>query len=423
MSEDALWEDQDSLFRPSYGATWLGCSGSLLPSRYARDTAGRDAAIGTVFHWLMAEWQVNGRPDGWLEQIFTVEKEDHSETFEIECDEEMFVEGQRCLDRYSYLEGDVFIEQRVDISSLTPIPNQKGTADRFHCFFGLLILIDWKYGRGVQVFAKWNEQELLYAWGVFVEYDWIYHFEKIELHIAQPRFNHWDVWEISREELIEWAAWAKERAYAAWKQRADRSPSPKACQWCKVRVDCPALEATRAVLADQTFDAIDEPITDAQMKAVVALNSPPPKKSLPDPVTLPTEQLARILTYRKLMEGWFNDIAETLTTRALEGDDLDGLWKIVEGRSRRQWKDEGAAAEKLGLVGLEEAEIFERKIISPNKSEKLLKAVGIGGKLMKSYLGTLIYKPPGKPTLVPDGDNRLAIPNPADVFDEDEAAL
>lgn len=418
---DALWEDGVSIFRPSYSATWLNCSGSLLPSRYARDNAGWDAAVGTVFHWLMAEWQTNGRPDDWLGKFFTVVKEDRSEAFEIECDEEMFVEGQRCLDRYADIPGDRFYETRVDISSVTPIPNQGGTADLAICQPRILDIVDWKYGKGVQVFAERNTQELLYALGFFEEFDWLYNFQTIRLHIAQPRLNHFDVWEITRAELIEWAAWAKERAYAAWKERADRSPSPKACQWCKVRIDCPALEATRAALADLSFEAIDEPITDAQMKELIV----PDMIAIEPARQLSTEQLARILRYRKLMEGWFSDIAEELTTRALQGDQVEG-WKIVQGRSHRRWKDEEVAAEKLGLVGLEEAEIFERKIVSPNKSEKLLKAVGIGGKLMQSYLRTLVDRPPGKPTLVPAGDNRLAISDPTDVFDvedEDEASL
>src|SRR5712671_3752588 len=105
MSEDALWEDGGSIFRPSYSATWLNCLGSLHPSRFARDNAGEDAAIGTVFHWLMAEWQTNGRPDHWLGQIFPVEKEDRSEVFNVECDEEMFHYGQECLDYYADLPG------------------------------------------------------------------------------------------------------------------------------------------------------------------------------------------------------------------------------------------------------------------------------------------------------------------------------
>lgn len=419
MSEDALWEDQGSVFRPSYSATWLNCLGALIPSQNASDNSGEEAAIGTVFHWLMAEWQTTGqRPDSWLGQVFPVEKEDKSEMFQVVCDEDMFYYGQQCLDRYAHLRGEMFIERRVDISSITPIPRQGGTADRFHCEFGYLDIIDWKYGRGVQVFAEWNTQELLYAWGVFVEFDPIYEFHTIRLHIAQPRFDHFDVWEIGYEELIEWAAWAKVRAHAAWVRGADRTSSPKACQWCKVRLDCKALESVRQQLADLTFDAIEEPITEAQMKELIV----PDMIAIEPAQQLSTDQLARILRYRKLMERWFNDIADELTTRSLHGEQVEG-WKITEGRSRRRWKDEELAARKLSLLGLSEDEVFTRKIVSPHQSESLLRKVGVGGRLMKAYLRLFVDRPPGKPTLVPVGDNRLAIPNLIDDTFEDEAAL
>jgi hypothetical protein len=424
MSDDeALWKDV-SVFRPSYSATWLSCSGSLLPSRNARDAAGEDAAIGTVFHLVMSEWLTEGRPDSWLGQTFEIEKEDRSEIFQVVVDEEMFAYGKDCLDYIANIPGDRYVETLVDISSITPIPDQGGTCDLAICQPGILDITDWKYGRGVQVFVERNSQLLLYAWGFFNEYDEKYDFQIIRLRIAQPRLNHWDESEITREELIEWAAWAKERAHAAWKRNADRSPSPKACQWCKVRVDCPALEAVRQALADQSFDAIDEPVTEAQMKAIVAAGSPPPRQ-LPDPVTMPTEQLAQIQRYRKLMEKWFAQGAEELITRALQGEQLSD-WKIVEGRSRRRWRDEELAGEKLGLLGLGDDEIHERKLVSPAKAEKLLRPMGVGGRLLTDFMRTIAEKPIGKPTLAPDGDNRLSIPNPVDdSFDveEDEAAL
>jgi len=420
MSEDQLWEDgQGSVFRPSYSATWINCAGSLRPSQYARDTAGWDAAVGTVFHWLIAEWQIRGRPDHWLNKVLWVDKEYKSEYFEITVDDDMFFYAQECLDHYAHIPGDRFVETKVDISDLTPIPNQSGTADLFICDPGILDLIDWKYGRGVQVFAEKNTQELLYAWGVFQKWDWKYHFERIRLHIAQPRFNHYDVWEISREELIEWAAWAKERAHAAWRRNADRSPSPKACQWCKVRINCAALEAVRQAMTDDIFDdAIDDPsllakpVTETDMKTIVALGSPAPRE-LPQPVTLPTQQLARILSYRKLMEAWFSDIGEELTARALAGEEVDG-WKVVEGRTKRRWRDDEVAADKLGSLGISDDLLWQRRAISPAQAERLLRPIGVRGELVKAFMKTIVLKLPGKPTLAPTGDNRLAVLNPAD---------
>lgn len=423
MSDDVLWEDGESVFRPSYSATWLGCLGSLRPSRFAQDTAGIDAAIGTVFHKVMARWQLVERPDDWLNETF------HIEDFDVVVDEDMFVFGQECLDRFADVEGDRFVETRVDISAVTPIPNQGGTADLAICRPGFLCIIDWKYGIGVQVFAKHNTQLLLYALGFFNAFDPIYHFQTIELWIAQPRLNHFDLWTITRDELLEFAVWAKERAYASWKPGADRTPSPKSCQWCKVRTDCAALEAARQSLADLSFEVIEdqpglvmEPVTEGHMAVIVAMNSPP--REIPEAVTLPTAQLARILSYRKLMEAWFSDIQEELTTRALHGESMEGMWKLAEGRSRRKYYDEDRAAATYRRLGFEDEEIFVKKLASANQMKTKLSAVGIKGRLQAAFLKTLVYFPPGKPTLVPDGDNRLALPNIIDeTFEADEAEL
>ena len=426
MTDDnALWQDAGSVFRPSYSSTWMNCAGSLRPSQFAADSAGIDAAVGTVFHWLMAAWQTDGQPD-WLDNVFTVDKEDGSERFEITIDEDMFVHGAECLARFADVPGVRYIETRVDISSITPIPNQGGTADLAICGDNILTIVDWKYGLGVQVFAFKNSQILCYAWGFFQEFDWIYDFQTIRMWIAQPRLGHFDLWEISRAELLAWAEWAKARAYAAWARNAPRTPSPKACQWCKVRTTCPALEATRQSIADETFE--ETTYTEGEMKAVVALNSPP--KRLPEAIEMPTAQLERVYGYRKLMENWFTDIGEELITRGCHGEQLEG-WKIVQGRSRRRYRDEQVAVEKLCLLGLSDDEIHTHKLLSPNQLKKVLRAVGIRGKLQDAFIRTLVYVPPGRLTLVPDGDNRSEVPSLIDdTFEseeddnlDDEAAL
>lgn len=418
---DQLWEDGVSIYRPSYSATWLGCAGSLRPSMKAADSSGYDAAVGTVFHQLIAEWQTKQRPDYLAGQIIKVEKKNEygelMDTFLVDVDEDMFIYGQECLDYVKDIPGKRYIETWVDISGITPIKKQGGTADFAACSPGVLDITDWKYGRGVQVFAYKNTQLLCYAYGFFCEYDWLYDFQTIRMRIAQPRLNHWDVWEISREELLEWADEARGKAYRAWKRNADRTPSPKACQWCKVSVGCPAFEAQRQALVDELFDDVEVTYSESEMKQIVATGSPPPRE-IPDPLALPTAQLARILTYRKLMDNWFNRCAEVLIERGLHGEDLDGRWKVVEGRTKRKYRDEDEAVERLFSLGLSEDDIFVKKVISPNQLKKKLSAIGIRGKLQADYIKTLVYLPKGRLTLAPDGDTRIAYDNPVDLLDD-----
>jgi hypothetical protein len=425
MSDERLWEDAGTIFRPSYAPTWLNCAGSLRASMGRADTAGFYAAEGTVFHWLVAEWLSQDRRPDWLGQVLDVEKEDGSETFHIPVDEEMFEEAEKCITYSRQFEGERFVETKIDISSVTPIAGQSGTSDLAFLSPGRLVIIDWKYGRGVQVFAERNDQELLYAWGWFSKYDRQHCFDEIEIHIVQPRLNHFDAWMIGRDELIEWAEGAKERATEAWKRKAPRTPSPKACTFCKASVDCAAKEVLLDGIVDETFD-FEQPVTVEQMQTQALVKRVTPQ--LPDPTTLSTDRLAKIARYRRMMEGWFKQIHEELLSRgesdAGEREILaDNGWKITEGRTHRRWKDEQLAVEKLTALGLDDEQIRESRLISPSKTEKLLPRIGVKGAVAKAFVATLAIRPRGKPTLTPTGDARLELPNVVDSFDDDEAAL
>jgi hypothetical protein len=376
-----------SSFRPSYSATSLFCAGSLLPSLTAVDKAGYEAAEGTVFHELIAEWQTRGRPDHWLGQTREVDG------YTVEIVEEMFTHAEECLTRANEIHGDRYVETRVDLTAITPIPGQGGTCDLAFCRQGILDITDWKYGKGVQVFAYKNTQLMLYALGFYFEFNQFYDFQLIRMRIAQPRFNHWDLWEVQVEELLEFADWARERWSLAWQPDSPRTPSPKACQWCKVRLTCPALEVARQALVDLTFEVLDvDPRQPVQPVAPV----------IPPAIELTTTQLAQIYRYRKLMESWFSDIGDELIARGLSGEDLGGQWKVVEGRpGRRRWTDEEQAVQAFDRIGVDP---YEVKLRSPAQVEKLVRAAGVRDPT--PYVNLFTDRTPGKPALVPIGDAR-----------------
>lgn len=422
MSEDNLYEEQAQvLFRPSYSATSLFCEAALLDGRYYPDTAGEEAARGTVFHDLMAEWLNSGtEPTYRLHQIAEIwhpdTDRDQPADFLIEVDEDMFHYGEQCVKYIADFLGTRYVERRVDISHLTPIAKQGGTLDVGFIDWRRLDIVDWKYGIGIKVFAKDNTQLLSYASGVFEEWDFIYHFETIGMHIAQPRLGHWDYWEITREQLLEFNAFAKDRWAAAWKRKGRTyTVGIKQCTWCKRRNDCRAKLAALEAIADESFE--EGPITPKAAKAVTMFT--PPRSMETSVIRLSTDELAQIYAFRSLFERWFKQIGEALLERGINGEEI-GDFYVTEGRKFRHWKDQKLMAEKLSLLGAEDDEIYEpRKIKSPNKMMKTLRLMGFRGKVLEQYVNLFVDRIPGKPALVRKGDGRNALPDYTEDFDGD----
>jgi len=92
-----------------------------------------------------------------------------------------------------------------------------------------------------------------------------------------------------------------------------------------------------------------------------------------------------------------NDIKDYALSQALDGKQWT-VWKLVEGRSVRKYTDENAVAEAVKSAG---ADPYEHKVLGLTAMQKLL-----GKKQFEELFSGLIYKPQGKPTLVPDSDKR-----------------
>ena len=415
-----------SVYAPSASSMWLYCSGSLIPNLLADDNAGEDAAYGSVAHGVAERWLKTGvKP---VDLIGTVEKVDEGHAvFEIEITHSMLEYVQEYVDWSVFLPGDHYVEQRVDFSRLTPIPKQGGTADHIACEPGALTITDLKMGKGVQVFAKGNTQARLYALGAFYRWDDQYHFERIVIRIAQPRINHFDVWEITREELLEFAEFVKVRAALAWQPNAPRTPGEKQCMWCKVKATCADFAVLQQELTEGVFDNLDDTVDEQKViKLIDDLEDPfEDYKVKPSPVhTLTTAQLEQLLPWRKVVENWWKSVEDELEKRLQNGTDCR-KFKLVEGRSNRSWRQNelDAVVEDLDLMfGLDRSEVVEEKVISPSALEELLIKKGFKRKALPDLMKPLTVKPRGKPTMAPIHDKRPALTiTTEDVFDDLDA--
>lgn len=399
-----------AIFSPSGSYGWLNCPGYLLANAVAEDSAGYDAAYGTVAHEVAQQWLTFGeKPEPGRIAKATA----GGRTFEIAVDEEMIGHVERYVEWCEEVtsEGDVYVERWVDTSRWMPIPEQGGTADFFVCKMGKLIITDLKMGIGVPVHVENNPQAMIYALGVFDEWDFIYHFEEIVIRICQPRLDYFGVWTCTRDQLLSFGEYVRYRALLAWQENAPRIPGKKQCRFCAVQTHCPAVSMHLDSLADETFEfeettegpaSYDPNDTEQHIKAVVRAGEP----ALPEPKALPTWFLAYRLAFRKLYDAWFHAIYEELNERAQRGEKIPGF-KEAEGRKSYEWKDEEEARKLLLAAGLDEEDAVHSEVISVSLARKSLKLhLKMKGKEIEKLLEPVIDVRPGKRALVPVDDPR-----------------
>jgi hypothetical protein len=358
---------------------WLHCPGSIEAERSFPRTSSSAAEEGTAAHEL-AEIMLrtgNNCADYVGQQLL--------ENTAYTVTEEMADYVQQYVDYVRSFSGQHEYEQRVDFSEW--VPEGFGTADALVLSDTTLRVIDLKYGKGVLVEAFENTQGLLYALGAVSEYELIATVERIVICIVQPRRDHIDEWELTYDELQKWGEWIKQRAEDACKPEAPRIPGEKQCQWCAAKATCPALLKLTHETIGADFDNLDD---------------------LANPDVLPDERLKQALDVKKLVMSWFDAVEQHAFEKLEKGEPFPG-YKLVEGRSLRQWADESEAEQKL-LTLLDNA-AYEKSLLSVAKAEKVL------GKKRVGEIADLITKPKGKPTLAPESDKRPPIGATVDDFD------
>lgn len=456
-----------SVFSPSGSYSWLTCLGYLWANVNAPDDGNEDTAYGTVGHSVGERWlEDDARPSwlvGWVEEVIYVDS-----SFNIEIDDEMMDYVQRYVEWCQELPGEHFVEGRLWApEGLYPIGHQGGTADHIACEPGILTVTDLKMGRGVQVSAaedkddpravlfldgddpiagKWdgntladaegrefklngNPQGLLYALYAFYKHDARYNFQKIVIRICQPRLDHFDVWETTREELLRFEEFVRYRAKLAYDPAAPRTPTAKGCRFCKVRNLCTARAAFIENMVDECFEDAHTTFDADKMRDVgyrIDEGYYMAGNKIPKAAELTTAQIAKLLPFEGAITGFFTDLWTEAHRRALKGETIPGQ-KLVEGRMDRDFRSEKTAKQALAEKGVPESMMYSRKFVSPAQAEKLLIESGMKRKDAVNYLKPLVNRAPGRPTLVPENDARPAYVHPADdvfeTFDDDADGL
>lgn len=414
--------DGHSIFAPSASAMWSECGGSLLANLFEEDNAGYEAAEGTVAHGIAETWlRTDIRPSYLIGT--TIIHEERGLRFEIPVTLSMLDYIQEYVDWCRFEPGMMLTEIRVWFTDLMPPANadelaedptapvvpfapQGGTADNIIIRDRVIIITDLKYGTGVQVFAEGNPQALLYAYGAYRAFCDEYEFDTVIVRIAQPRLDHFDVWEISVESLLDFAEFIRERAAAAWSLNATRHASLKGCRWCKAAHNCGAMAYVMECSVGADTDLIDVEFGGYEMSQLRDALSEEYKIRRAKFGHLSVEQMAKILPYRKVVENWFSRLDLELEKLAKDGKAIPGH-KLVESRSIRKHVNDAEAIAFYEFLGLEEKDYMKRELRSPAQMEEVMREkIGLSRAGAPNVIEGIVWKPEGKPTLVPLTDKR-----------------
>ena len=148
-----------------------------------------------------------------------------------------------------------------------------------------------------------------------------------------------------------------------------------------------------------------------------------------DPTTMDDAQIKQIMEAAPLMRQLLEGVEAEALRRLQAGQSIPGL-KLVNGRGSRTWAlPEEQMAEKLVKMGIPKTAIYETKLVTPAKAEKLTweKRDGTQMQLSDRQLKTMekeyVVKMAGKLTVVPESDGRPAVvTNAAPLFGAVQAA-
>jgi hypothetical protein len=354
----------------------LNCPASLkLSEDIPQPPTSSYAQEGTALHMIME--QITGEPvpkvEDWVGAVING----------IEITTEIFVE--RILPAWEATEeafkrldiSDYLLEARV---KYTPIEDSFGTCDILaKGRDDLVVVMDYKFGRGVMVSPVENRQLMYYAMAAM--HDPAYKDfwtgeadQPVVLGIIQPGAEHTlRTWECTAGDLIAFDINLRQSMYIAVEGGSEPQMGDW-CRWCRAAPVCPAkLEAAGAI---------------NRLK----------KEHLND--------LSVALELVDQLTPWIDQVKKMGKDQIKRGDDIHG-WKLVVYQQRQKWANQQKIQQFVSnsRSGINKDEYLSTKFASPAEIKKICKAKGIDFKKFAPYIETSDF---GE-QLVPVTDRREAL--------------
>lgn len=366
-------ERDHAILSPSSAKRWINCTPSALLAEAAGSKSSVYAEEGTLAHEIAEyalDYYIRGLYDPIVDEELPVNDEhlknplfntDMANYIREYCD---FVIGEDYEMQKADGLSEMFLERKVDITDYAP--DSFGSVDVTLVSDKTIHIIDLKYGAGVKVTADHNEQMMLYALGALkaaASKD----ITNIRMTIAQVRLDHYDTFEMSKGELLDWAEKVLKPAAKAAIQGKGKQVIGSWCGFCPVKAQCRAQRD--AILAD--FD------------------------EKPEPLLLSDEEIVDLIAKIDTYKSWIESVNKYVYDRAIQGHKWEG-YKLVAGRSSRVITDEAKVRQELLNEFLED-EVLNIKLKGIGDLEKLL-----GKKVFSARFADVVQSRPGAPKLVPE---------------------
>ena len=403
---------------PSKRNRWALCPGSIREeAKYPEQDSGPAAVDGTHSHTLLEACIKANLVDPLTtvgqslfdhEGQFKVDK-DRAERVKVAID---YIAARVAEERTPFFIPKVLSETRVDPAHLLGRGDLSGTVDvQIECY-DTLELIDYKDGMGV-VSAEGNLQLEQYAYGVLAGYklpvNGNYPFKDVRMTIIQPKLALRGMQPITSytvpvSYLLANMGTIITQAVATDKPDAPLVPGESQCKFCRAKGSCSALASNVMKEVGIMFQPVVTQTLDVAQQSADK-----------DPSTMDDAQIRQIMEAAPLMRQLLEGVEKEALRRLEAGQTIAGL-KLVNGRGSRAWAlPEEEMADKLVKMGIPKSAIYETKLVTPAKAEKLTwdkkdgTKVQLTDRQLKRMEQEYVVKMAGKLSVVPESDSRQAV--------------
>lgn len=406
---------------PSKRHRWALCPGSIREeAKFPDERSGAAAIDGTHSHTLLEFCILEGLIDP-ITQV-GVKMKNHDGEFVVDQGRAERVKVAIDYIRERSMNGmfKVISEQRVDPQHLLGRDDLSGTVDCQIIGPDWIELIDYKDGMGV-VSAEGNMQLEQYAYGVLAGYklpiNVEYPVKRIIMTIIQPKLALKGMKPITSFErdvrdMLTNMGTIIVQAAATDAPDAPLVPGESQCKFCRAKGSCAALASNVMKEVGIMFQPVVTQTLDVAQQSADK-----------DPAQMDDAQIRQIMEAAPLMRQLLEAVEKEALRRLEAGQSIPGL-KLVHGRGSRAWAlPEEEMAEKLQKMGIPKTAIYETKLVTPAKAEKLTwekrdgTKVSLTDRQLKRMDQEYVTKLAGKLTVVPESDSRPAvITNAAPMF-------